>query len=600
MGEALLQMVGTAASPLHDVQVRGLTFNYSTWTQPNDTDGYAPELAGFTYGGTGGAAANNPDLYRKTPGAVQLSHTAHVWFERDAFARLGGAGIDVQDASQHDTVSGCDFTDISSTAVQIGGVKQADHHPAVATERMLDTAVSNNFIHESGAEYEDGVGVFVGYTESTRVTHNEIAGMPYSGIVMGLGFGYKDQGGRDGYTTPTTARDNVVDHNYIHDIMGVLIDGGGIYTENKQPGSSVSDNYLTNAGQSNGSLYLDEASSSIAFARNVIRQTPRWLLIQTNSAQNTVTDTFTDTATLDNRAPASNPVTNTTQVTNGVWPSAARSVMDAAGLERAYEDLVGDRSFSVDDSSGPDAPLDDTHGRVDFGKGAWRREDTAAGFSTTGHAFFATAGTSRSFTLRPNRVLTGITLEGTGSYTLSDGTNTKSGALGGIGTPTVVQTGWTTGGSLVTVTLSAGYNAVVDDIRDRRVATAITYSFPEATATGTAIDGLHSAVDFPTGDWIGDPSYPGYALTTYGYFATSLGTSRTFVIPDAKHLSALRLEGTGTYSLSDGVNPTRSGSLAGVGSPVAVATNWTQPGPEVTVTLSAGYAAVVDDLAVAG
>ena len=59
----------------------------------------------------------------------------------------------------------------------------------------------NCFIHDCCVEYMSGVGVFAGYTEGTRIAHNEICRLPYSGISVGWGWGEEDAGG-GGYHQP--------------------------------------------------------------------------------------------------------------------------------------------------------------------------------------------------------------------------------------------------------------------------------------------------------------------------------------------------------------------------------------------------------------
>ena len=94
-----------------------------------------------------------------------------------------------------------------------------------------------------------GVGVFAGYTEGTRIAHNEICRLPYSGISVGWGWGEEDAGGGGynqphRYDTPTPARNNRIEMNHLHHLMHPMMDGGGIYTLGNQPGTIIRGNHI--------------------------------------------------------------------------------------------------------------------------------------------------------------------------------------------------------------------------------------------------------------------------------------------------------------------------------------------------------------------
>jgi hypothetical protein len=139
---------------------------------------------------------------------------------------------------------------------------------------------------------------------------------------------------------------------------------------------------------------------------------------------------------------------------------------------------------------------------------------------------------------------------------------------------------------------SAGIEPAYHDIKGNDV----TYSFADLSGTSTPVTGVHSGIDFGNGSWLRDETGSGWALTSFGYFSTGDVTARSFTLPSNRVLKSIKLEGTGTYSISDGVNPTRSGSLPGKGTVVTVATDWTSPGATVTITFSAGWGSVIDDI----
>jgi len=196
--------------------------------------------------------------------------------------------------SQDNVISGCEFTDISGSAIQVGGVQQEDHHPATADAIIRNNTVSNTSIHDVAVEYEGGVGIFVGYTEGTRLVHNDLSRLPYSGISMGWGWGEEDAGGGAPnyyqpfhYSTPTPAKNNVIAYNHIHQVMQKLQDGGAIYTLGNMPGTVIAWNYVHHNRGTPGGIYLDEGSGGIEITSNLVCQvaTP---MNYNNRAQNRI------------------------------------------------------------------------------------------------------------------------------------------------------------------------------------------------------------------------------------------------------------------------------------------------------------------------
>jgi hypothetical protein len=144
--------------------------------------------------------------------------------------------------------------------------------------------VLNCYIHDCGVQYEDSIGVFVGYTTGTVIAHNEIANLPYTGVSVGWGWGEADKGGGAYqmpvlYETPTTSRNNRIECNHIHNVMRARNDGGGIYTLGNQPGTIIRGNHVhdnlpaaSDPGNygTPGGIYLDEGSGFIEITGNCV------------------------------------------------------------------------------------------------------------------------------------------------------------------------------------------------------------------------------------------------------------------------------------------------------------------------------------------
>lgn len=96
------------------------------------------------------------------------------------------------------------------------------------------------------------MGVNVGYTANTLITHNDIGFSTYSGLSMGWGWSRHPE---------AFCHDNIIAFNKIHDYKQALNDGGGIYMLGPQHNSVIHDNWVYNQGTaSSGALYPDEGS----------------------------------------------------------------------------------------------------------------------------------------------------------------------------------------------------------------------------------------------------------------------------------------------------------------------------------------------------
>ncbi|TMK41831.1 MAG: right-handed parallel beta-helix repeat-containing protein [Actinobacteria bacterium] len=226
--QALIEVRGTVHRPVKHIRFQGLTFAYGTWLDPSSPNGYADDQSGFHLDGRGhrtNLIGHDPDTTR-TPGNVRLRYARHVMFTHDDFLHLGGVGLDFDTGSQHDAVVGNRFDDISSAATELGGVSPVDHHPAHRGQVTLDNTISNNLITNIGREYQDAAGVYVGFTTRSRVEHNDIRNVPWSGIAIGWGWGLLDPTGFLGlpaavpgqwgsYRKPTTSAGNELVDNRI-------------------------------------------------------------------------------------------------------------------------------------------------------------------------------------------------------------------------------------------------------------------------------------------------------------------------------------------------------------------------------------------------
>lgn len=201
--------------------------------------------------------------------------------------------MDFDTGTQRAEIVGSRFTDISSAAIQVGGVLARDHHPSRPADATRDNRIAQNLITRAGREYQDAAAIFVGYTTRTTIEHNDIADVPWSGIALGWGWGLLDPGGFPElphatpgmwgtWTTPSASRGNRVLRNRIRRFLQVVWDGGAIYTQGRQ-GVGFADGERT-AGNvasgkrpaAGGNVFYTDGGSRYVTLTATSRSTTRW------------------------------------------------------------------------------------------------------------------------------------------------------------------------------------------------------------------------------------------------------------------------------------------------------------------------------------
>lgn len=292
--EALLVGDGSLWQPVTDLRFEGITFAYATWLGPSTEEGYAADQSGFHLTGKGhlpNTIGHDPHDTR-TPGNVRFRYAQRIEFRGNAFTHLGGAALDFDTGSQFNVIADNEFEDLSSAAIQLGGITEADHHPAHPQQVTRDNLVTNNRLRFTGREYWDTAAIYVGFTTRTTVSHNDISDVPWSGIAIGWGWGLLDRGAFPGlpgatqdmwgqWDTASTSRGNRIVHNRIERFLQEVWDGGAIYSQGAQ-GSSLADgeliawNVATGKRKAAGgnAFYTDGGSRYVTLLGNVSLDNP--------------------------------------------------------------------------------------------------------------------------------------------------------------------------------------------------------------------------------------------------------------------------------------------------------------------------------------
>lgn len=277
--QTLLHVAGTKQHPVHDVTIQGLTFSYGTWLEPDTGNGFPQMQADWYLSGPGAPAHEGTCKYAKprgtcpfaswtrTPANVVLTSTEHVSVVGNRFTHLGGAGLDLYRGATHDLVEGNEFTDIAASGIQLGATDDA-YKP-----REHYVTVADNYVHDVANQYLGGIGIWIGYSTHSLITHNEIDHVPYTAISIGWGGWHASVVSPN--RNPNGNAYNVVSNNLMYDYMHTLGDGGAIYSNGSQATSWKTALYMRRNIAYRGtntdfSLYTDAASQYVKVGGNFV------------------------------------------------------------------------------------------------------------------------------------------------------------------------------------------------------------------------------------------------------------------------------------------------------------------------------------------
>lgn len=235
------------------IRFEGITFAHTRSLEP--VGGYAGIQAAFQDQRGEGSQEIPPRS------AVEVRASSGVVFDRCRFEHLGGGGLWLADGVQDSAVQRCSFEDLGANGLMIGTPAE----PTAPGDLTARITCEDSTFTRCGALYGGAVGVWIGLAHSVHVRHNLVHHLPYTGISLGWIWDPRE----------TVSGGHVIERNHIHHVMGLLSDGGGVYTIGNHTESVVRANLIhdvpINLGKagSNG-FFIDEGSSAMVFEDNVI------------------------------------------------------------------------------------------------------------------------------------------------------------------------------------------------------------------------------------------------------------------------------------------------------------------------------------------
>ena len=353
----LFDVKGTSlGSPAHDLRFSGITFTRTTWMEATD-NGY---LNG--QGGNYNISADNSNnqYVGRPPAGVQAANADRVSFTGNTFTHMGATALDLHHGVHDSTVTGNLISDIAGNGITVGKFSDptVEYHtvynpPASpagedAREGVKNVTLKNNLITRIGEDYLGTAGINAGFVNSTTIDHNDISDTPWAGI--SLGWGWQSAANAEG--------NNSISYNRIGNVMNRLCDSAAIYHLSNDPGTVLNGNYVHDVvrgpaacGSAVAGLYMDEGSNNMTLSHNVLSHTDSFIHQNHNGTSVTL---------------SGNATTGT-------------SVMEASGLESAYQGLLAKTNLAHNKSASSSSV---------FGSG-WSTgnavdNDSSTGWSPTG------------------------------------------------------------------------------------------------------------------------------------------------------------------------------------------------------------------------
>jgi len=321
--EGLMKLEGSSLeNKIENITFDNLDFRYGAWEEVSES-GFICVQADYLQ--------NIEGKSRMIPGQITLNRAKNVNFKNSRFSCLGSTAITMVDAVSDSFICGNLFKDISGSAVLIGTPEHKE--VSYGMEMCRNIKIENNVFRRVACEYHSSVGVLVFYERNIDIVHNTFLDSTYSQISVGWGWGSDSK----------TCGEITIEYNRFEDAMHTLMDGAHLYTLGANPGSSIRKNYFlkSNNGAKWGGVYTDTGSAYFKIEGNVFEETPNlWHVGQffthDMSADNNYIDCEQNFVLRSN----TNTATNTTVVTDGNWPDEAKQIMNEAGVEKAYKNLL--------------------------------------------------------------------------------------------------------------------------------------------------------------------------------------------------------------------------------------------------------------------
>ena len=332
--DLLVKLQGNGSDDkIENVIFDNIEFKYGSWNDATYNGVVVTQtdhLAVKVYGPVGKGGLSLPAQF-----TVEFANNIQIL--NCKFIALGSSAIKAENGVSNSLIQGNIIKDVSGTGIMIDSYEHTEVLDE-GKERCDNVKVINNAIHRAASEYMGMPAISMYLPSNSTVAHNDIKRTPYSGIVLGWGWG--------GYDC-LSAKNNVVLNNKIEDVTNYLHDGGHIYTLDTIPDLKIAENYLVDANDWRGGIYLDSGSEDYTIERNVVEDSMQWFFarsavkIKDIVAKDNFYD-FTCGGEIDRSVVEYENNTPVEKSADGKvkWPEEAQKIIANAGLEAEYEKLL--------------------------------------------------------------------------------------------------------------------------------------------------------------------------------------------------------------------------------------------------------------------
>ncbi|CAF1108120.1 unnamed protein product [Rotaria sordida] len=259
VNEFVVLIAGTnATNPVEGIIIDNVAIQYSAWnigrTQQADY-----QAASFL-----------------TTAPLYIANATSIIISNVEVSHTGSYGVWIKEATTDINIINSLITDTGA-----GGIRIGQMIAPVPTPTSSINIISNE-VSYGGNVFPSGVGVISHRAIDVVIADNSIHHHRYTGVSIGWEWGY----------SPSYTSHILVHGNYIYNTgQHILCDQGGIYTLGIQPGTVITNNVIKNVFSYAAymwGIYLDEGSSEIVVANNVVYNIGWAGLFQHYGANNTI------------------------------------------------------------------------------------------------------------------------------------------------------------------------------------------------------------------------------------------------------------------------------------------------------------------------
>lgn len=329
--EMFVHILGTSEKKAGNITFEGIRFSGGACNvlsqkgyrcrQSDAIDSQFPELTGETP--EEGYFGINTSQFR-------MNFAENVVVRNCEFINMGSAVMAMHDSVSNVLIEGNIFRDSSAVALRIGN---ADHKvKREGKEVCSNVTIKNNVITRMCGELYNNCGISIYYEKDIKIINNLITDLPYTGVSVSWGWN-----GAPGYD----CRNIEVANNHIRRVMGILNDGGCVYTLCGVKGGYIHDNFFEDSRDRG--LYNDAGSAHINSYNNVIVGCKYFIQVQElkySTKDIKVYNNFSDTLrTLGPKDKGGVEVKRPFIVDRNDLPREAQDIVEKAGPQGEYKAL---------------------------------------------------------------------------------------------------------------------------------------------------------------------------------------------------------------------------------------------------------------------